>query len=513
MTLPIERVDKGRFIAVDDLKPMDLSKRLHVIACGVGLGKSTLVLDAKHGFMDYLRANVDGNLTADDVVFLTPRRILKDNPGVFVRQFDVDTIQGYVQSVMGKDGGDGVFPRVVIIDEVHLLVRESTFCRQMGTLMDAMEHCQRETVWIGLTATNDILEWLGEGLSVEYLTDRLMVKYQIGRTVVANGNSIRTLVADVVLRDADVSPDSKAWVYVESANEGMAIRKMLLEEGVKAAFVCSDANRNYGSSDKDVYRHIAERHAMPDGLAVVVSTSVTEVGITVKDESLKTVVVDSVYPDTIVQVCGRFRNDLDSLYVLNRRKVADVKRTIAGYREAAKFSSNVMNGNYEDRGFMLGYLSRAVEGQGACVLIERVDGSYVLNSRLEDLYSYWLACADAAGSYGRRAEGYYRDALRCYCGGDGPHIEFTRTDRVSIREREVRRISQADISAYLDVELDVGRQVELANLLGVKDPNHRGRVLGIKGLKGYLEDAGYLVGCSHMHKGRRCRVITRRQQV
>ena len=39
-----------------------------------------------------------------DVVLLTPRQILKNNPGVFARQFEVDTIQGYIQSVMGRRG-------------------------------------------------------------------------------------------------------------------------------------------------------------------------------------------------------------------------------------------------------------------------------------------------------------------------------------------------------------------------------------------------------------------------
>ena len=58
MKLPIEKVERDRYIDVDDLKPMNLSKRLHVIPFDVGLGKSVLVLDAKHGFMDYLKANV-----------------------------------------------------------------------------------------------------------------------------------------------------------------------------------------------------------------------------------------------------------------------------------------------------------------------------------------------------------------------------------------------------------------------------------------------------------------------
>lgn len=47
-------------------------------------------------------------------------------------------------------------------------------------------------------------------------------------------------------------------------------------------------------------------------------------------------------------------------------------------------------------------------------------------------------------------------------------------------------------------------------MLGVKDPSHRDRTLGIKGLKGYLEEAGYIVGETRMYKGKRCRVMAKR---
>lgn len=52
---------------------------------------------------------------------------------------------------------------------------------------------------------------------------------------------------------------------------------------------------------------------------------------------------------------------------------------------------------------------------------------------------------------------YYRDMLRCYCGGDSLRIEFIKMDRPSIREREVERISQVGMSDYLDTELDLGK--------------------------------------------------------
>lgn len=101
---------------------------------------------------------------------------------------------------------------------------------------------------------------------------------------------------------------------------------------------------------------------------------------------------------------------------------------LAGYREAAEFSSYVMNVDYGDKGFMLGLLSRAVEGQGTCILIERIDGSYVLNSSLEDLYLVGFDRENRA-RMDVRAGGAKTSLARLHSRGIG-HVHAARSDEI-----------------------------------------------------------------------------------
>lgn len=479
MTLPIERVDRGRFIGVDDLNPMDLSKSLHVIACGVGLGKSTLVLDAKHGFMDYLRANVDGNLTADDVVFLTPRRILKDNPGVFASQFRVETVQGYVKRL--ADGREEL-PRVAIIDEVHLLFAECEFCDEMGTLLDEVEHGHSGTVWVGLTATPNVLDWLGRGLSFEYLTSKLMAKYRLGRVTVAHGNTLMRFAEDVVFRDALPSGDNRSWIYVSNKKDGARLRDWLIGQGVRAAFVCSKGNDRDKECDERAYGWLASpgTKGFPPDVDAIVTTSVTEVGITVREPSLKTVVVDSIYPDTIVQVCGRFRGDIERLCVLNRYTVNDIQRKLDrfdGFACAVESISNNLIPQEKDGSLsmLLGERFGFAEDDGTApkVVVRSLDGiHYSVNYRLKDLYSYRMMCSRSACSYGEDSQAveYYRGLFDCY--GGERDIEF-----VDIRSKaldgvsDTVRIAGVDLSGYLGRKLYRGQTNEVRKAIGIRNKN------------------------------------------
>lgn len=479
MTLPIERVDKSRFIAVDDLKPMDLSKRLHVIACGVGLGKSTLVLDAKHGFTDYLRANVDGNLTADDVVFLTPRRILKDNPGVFASQFRVETVQGYIKRLAG---GREELPRVAIIDEVHLLFAECEFCDEMGTLLDEVEHGHRETVWVGLTATPNVLDWLGRGLSFEYVTDRVMVKYGIERITIAHGNTLMRFVEEVVFRDALPSGDNRVWIYVSNKKDGVELRDWLIGQGARAVFVCSKSNDKDKKCDERAYGWLADprTEGFPPGIDAIVTTSVTEVGITVREQSLKTVVVDSIYPDAIVQVCGRFRGDIEHLCVLNRYAVKDIQRKLDRFERFAGVVEAISNNliPQEKEGSISMLLGEcfdcAKEGKTASnAVVRSLDGiHYSVNHRLRDLFSYRMMCARSACSYGEDSQAveYYRKMFDSYCGEQG--IEF-----VDIRPKALDGVSDAvriagvDLGGYLGRKLYRGQTNDVRKAIGIRNKN------------------------------------------
>lgn len=505
MKLPIERVDRDRFIGVDDLRPMDMSKRLHVIACGVGLGKSSLVLDAKRGFMGYLRENVGDNLTAEDVVFLTPRRILRDNPGVFMRQFDVDTIQGYAQSVMGREEGKRRFPRVVVIDEVHLLFRECEFCDEMGTLLDEIEHGRGGTVWVGLTATPSVLDWLGNGLSFEYLTNGTMVKYGIDRITVAHGNGLARF-AEVLFRDEPPSGDRKAWVQVSDKNEGVKLRDWLIDQGVSAVFVCSKGNDKGKECDERAYGWLANPSAegFPPDVDAIVTTSVTEVGITVREPALRTVVVDSIYPDTIIQVCGRFRGDIGHLCVLNRYTIRDIQRKKDAFEKSAGVVESVSNNSLpQERGnvllSLLGLLFDKDKGTQRTV-VRSLDGiHYSVNYRLRDLYSYQMACARSACSYGEdsKAVEYYKGMFDCY-GGDR-NIEFVDIRRKAPSESEIiDRIKEIDLSAFCG-RLTSEKSKEMVGVIDVRDKN--GRTLGINAISKYLPYAGYSLSDWHKANG------------
>lgn len=514
MTLPIERVDRNRFIGVDDLKPMDLSKRLHVIACGVGLGKSTLVLDAKHGFMDYLRANVGGQIAVDDVVFLTPRRILKDNPGVFASQFRVDTVQGYVKRL--ADGREEL-PRVAIIDEVHLLFAECEFCDEMGTLLDEVEHGHRGTVWVGLTATPNVLDWLGRGLSFEYLTSKLMAKYRLGRVTVAHGNTLMRFAEDVVFRDALPSGDNRSWIYVSNKKDGARLRDWLIGQGVRAAFVCSKGNDRDKECDERAYGWLASpgTKGFPPDVDAIVTTSVTEVGITVREPSLKTVVVDSIYPDTIVQVCGRFRGDIERLCVLNRYTVNDIQRKLDrfdGFACAVESISNNLIPQEKDGSLsmLLGERFGFAEDDGTApkVVVRSLDGiHYSVNYRLKDLYSYRMMCSRSACSYGEdsKAVEYYRMMFDCYCGERD--IEFVDIRPKTLVESEIiDRINKVDLDSLCG-ELTAREVRDVFMAIGLKDKN--GRTLGVNAVSKRIECLGYRLSDRHKIGGVWYRTLSR----
>ena len=145
------------------------------------------------------------------------------------------------------------------------------------------------------------------------------------------------------------------------------------------------------------------------------------------------------------------------------------------------------------------------------VVVKGIDGiHYSVNYRLRDLYSYQMACARSACSYGEdsKAVEYYKGMFDCY--GGERNIEFIDVRSKALAESEIiDRIRSFGLDALCG-ELTTQEVRDISKAMGLKNKN--GRTLGVNAMSKRIKRLGYSLSDRHKIGGIWYRTLSRDEE-
>ena len=118
-----------------------------------------------------------------------------------------------------------------------------------------------------------------------------------------------------------IPPDKRGIVYVTHVEKIIEYQKLLIERGIKSAAIWSKNNLQHPLTDEQlkVRDYIIINREMPPDIKVLFINKSCETSVTIGDEDktkypIDYMIIHSTDEDTLIQVRGRYRNDLDILY-------------------------------------------------------------------------------------------------------------------------------------------------------------------------------------------------------
>lgn len=120
-------------------------------------------------------------------------------------------------------------------------------------------------------------------------------------------------VLDVLLAD------KKGMIYIPHISEMLKISQILTERNISNACIWSENNEKYTMDTNGIKARnsILENETIPDDVQVLIVNASCETGINIKSE-VDYVVIHSSNKDTITQVIGRVRHDIETAYILSK---------------------------------------------------------------------------------------------------------------------------------------------------------------------------------------------------
>ena len=250
---------------------------------------------------------------------------------------------------------DGNKPRLrglVVVDEADELGRWSLCHKGNAAAWSYLlsKHEAGELSLVLLTATPRLLlEYMPQDFGFYDATPHVPLKYHAGHINLVPRASNKT-----VLRYLDISKDNKVLVYVREAGRAERLCSWLNSRGIKSVFLVSQYNEKVDKetgktlaqkmneqtvADKrgfsDVRSYILQNKCFPEDVDVVIINDALATGVTIQDEKVRTVVVESTELETVEQVLGRMRQDVDNLFVCyNKKERSRIECAVAEYNQA-----------------------------------------------------------------------------------------------------------------------------------------------------------------------------------
>lgn len=115
--------------------------------------------------------------------------------------------------------------------------------------------------------------------------------------------------------------DKKGLIYVPHITSMIDLQKQLEVRSIKCAKIFSMSNENYHMDENDLRarKSILEQECIPNDIQVLIINAATETGINIKSD-VDYVVINSTDEDTVIQVIGRIRHDVDTVYYLEKNR-------------------------------------------------------------------------------------------------------------------------------------------------------------------------------------------------
>jgi len=287
------------------------SGQKYLIRSGTGSGKSYFV---KNTLYDYCISN------NKKMLLLSNRDILKNQNEEDLGEEKMKTIkpqnyQYFEALVLNYDANlNELIDKYdfIVFDEFHYVHLDSQFNRNSDTMLEIIRNPSIDKILLILTATPDIL--------LKYYSFPKENIYNIS----TNYDYINKLffyskeqTPEAIVQNM---PEDEKAIYFGDASQGFALRNKF-EDSV---FICAKGNEKYYNPSEmiPVVKEIAEKSMFSARL--LCTTKVLDNGINLLDADIKTIIIDTLNPITLIQELGRRRvlNDDEkvNVYIKNQHR-------------------------------------------------------------------------------------------------------------------------------------------------------------------------------------------------
>jgi superfamily II DNA/RNA helicase len=282
-------------------------------------------------------------------LFQKVKRYIKKGGRVFSVTYDLAL---FLSGIIEKIQEHCTF--TVMVDEVHRLTVDYNFRREAIDNIMKLEQKTSVKSYVALTGTADAVyrEPFDREIHVSITPQNVLEKdgkppcQQWGAVTFEKGEG-EALLYQVIKQKADVG--RRLLVFIQNKEIIKWLHKKLLDNGINAKAITSD-----GKSNNMAYHSLVKQSKFPDGVQVILSTSVIADGINIKNESKKESYECIVYTarnspmfdiDTIRQMAHRYRSTYRSFLVFMQkaqREIDFLYNIEAAYRHDKKIAENMI---------------------------------------------------------------------------------------------------------------------------------------------------------------------------
>jgi hypothetical protein len=209
--------------------------------------------------------------------------------------------------------------KFIVLDEIHYILSDATFNSNTNLIYNLILN-HRKGVMVLISATgNDVFKIVEQYSPILYDNNKRMIKnhyINILKKDMNQGKFYRFKDFTLLIDKIKERVDEKWIIFVTTKTKGKEIKKALKEMDIKTEYL--DAT----CTDKKVYNEIVSQSKFD--AQVIVSTSIIDNGIHIKDPMVKHVVLFSNFKNEIKQMYGRKRllniNDSFDVYIYDTSK-------------------------------------------------------------------------------------------------------------------------------------------------------------------------------------------------
>ena len=218
----------------------------------------------------------------------------------------------------------------VIADECHFFTSDAMFNPFTHQILELLVNNFKKSVRVYMSATLEesfvpivTAEYPNSYFSEHYLSEQNECLYYYFER---NFNYIKEICAydklEQLVEKIKSNPKERWLVFVSSKNDGQTFSELCSNENISNVFITRESKDSKGNSKEyKFYKQIIEEEKF--SVQVLISTSVLDNGVNLKDSSIKHVVIDMLDQAEFTQMLGRVRTSDDDKLNLYIRQYAD----------------------------------------------------------------------------------------------------------------------------------------------------------------------------------------------
>lgn len=210
--------------------------------------------------------------------------------------------------------------KIIIFDECHALISDRSYITEMNNIRDFIRNTlnkkSNNTYFVGMTATDHLLQKEVFDININYLLDEPFFKYKVFNEVHANSYIFFDYILDNLT--------GKTIIMIDKVDKVIQLKEKYKEKCMIAISDKKELGKVYTKKYKDISKqdknYIIKNKSLRDGVQLFVATSCSREGFEFDSEKIKidNVIVCSQFPTDIIQFLGRYRGDIKNLYIFNK---------------------------------------------------------------------------------------------------------------------------------------------------------------------------------------------------